>query len=173
MLKEIGKVGIGFGLGLMLLLGLYFFVYRPDIKKAHDEGLRECQQDTDTLFLPGKDKIVYRDKIISKPSAPIQVKLNDSLAVVSTIFDSSWVSGKDSLHANAQATIKIKRENGGWKFDDAVADWLMNIEHKDFTQIPDTIKITYPIYKEVVVEKTNWLITFISFVGALILGLLL
>ena len=59
------------------------------------------------------------------------------------------------------------------KPDQTLSQWFMNIRHKDFECLPDTLvkKVTKLVYQNV--EKTNWLFTFIAFIAGALLGFIL
>jgi hypothetical protein len=166
-MKEVSKYLVGFLIAGILFAVFYFLIYKPELESEFKRGLAQCEKDTDTLFLPGKDSIFYRDTSFSA-NKPVQVKDDDSLLTFTTSFDTSFVSGKDTINNEAKVKIEVKKENGKWNLIDVPAIWLQNYGHKDYVQQPDTIKIYFPKYVEIPIKETNWLITTVAYVGGVL-----
>ena len=166
-MKEAGYATIGFGIGTLLLLALYFFWHVPEIDKSYKRGLNQCAKDTDTLYIPGKDSIIYRDKIIIVEK-PVEVENNDTSLVLTAKNDTSFVSGKDTITTKTKVDISVKKKDGEWDLSGVKARWIEKIEHKDFTQTPDTVKITVPKYIEIIKTETNWLVSGITYIAGVL-----
>jgi hypothetical protein len=166
-MKELSKYLLGFLIAGILIVIFYFVIYQPALESEYKRGLSQCEKDTDTLYVPGKDSIVYRDTSFST-NKPVQIKDNDSLLTFTTSFDTSFVSGKDTITNKAEIKIKVKKENDKWDLKNVFSKWFMNYEHKDFTQQPDTMKIYFPKYIEIPIKETNWLITSIAYASGVL-----
>ncbi len=171
-MKEFSKYLIWFLIAAAIVVAFYFFVWKPTLESEFKRGLTQCEKDTDTLYLPGKDSIVYRDTSFSA-NKPVLVKDDDSLLTLTTSFDTTFVSGKDTISNRAEVKIAVKKENGIWDILKPVADWIENYTHKDFVQQPDTIKIYFPKYVEIPVKETNWLIAGLAYVGGVITAIII
>ena len=144
---------VGIIIGIVLILGLYFFKYEPDIKEAYQKGLNE------RIYVQGKDSIIYKDtsftvqttKPVTKPDLSDSILMED---VRTSSLDTSMVSGKDTIKVHAEVSVYS-----------SVADWFMKIDHKNYETIRiDTIKT--PI--ETVKVSNNWFITFLAYLGGII-----
>jgi hypothetical protein len=166
-MKEVSKYLLGFLIAGILFTVFYFLIYKPELENEFKRGLAQCEKDTDTLYLPGKDSIVYRDTSFST-NKPVQIKDNDSLLTFTTSFDTSFVSGKDTISNKTEVQIKVKKENDKWNLVDVPATWLQSYGHKDYIQQPDTMKIYFPKYIEIPIKETNWLITTIAYVAGVL-----
>jgi hypothetical protein len=166
-MKEVSKYLVGLLIAGILFVVFYFLIYKPELESEFKRGLAQCEKDADTLYLPGKDSIVFRDTSFSA-NKPVQVQDDDSLLTFITSFDTSFVSGKDTITNDAKVMIEVKKENGKWNLIDVPATWLQYYRHKDFVQQPDTIKIYFPKYVEIPIKETNWLITAIAYVGGIL-----
>lgn len=157
-MKEVGKYSTGVIIGVLLLVGFYFVEYKPSLKEAetkgYKSGLQECQQDTDTTYLQSEPIIEYRDTSFNTTNPSVVDK--DSLYKSS--FDTSYVSGKDTIEIESNTVFDIETGKTNWSFE---------IKHKDFMQLPDTIRITTPRYIDKVVVENNWLYNLISYVGGI------
>jgi hypothetical protein len=171
-MKNSLKYSIGFLVAGILFVVFYFLVYKPELESEFKRGLAKCEKDTDTLYLPGKDSVVYRDTSFSV-NKPVQVKDDDSSLTLTTSFDTTFVSGKDTIINNSEVKISIKKKEGKWNVENQIAEWLSKYGHKDFMQAPDTIKIYFPKYIEVPIKETNWLITGIAYVAGVVTSLVL
>lgn len=154
-MKEIGKYATGAIIGLLIVIGFYFLEYKPSLKKAEEEGYKagiaECNGAIpDTAYLPGKPTIVYRDTSFKKDKPIIEIENK----VLGSIFDTSYVSGKDTISVEAKTIFDIKANN---------ADWAMNIKHKDYELNADTIKIYIPEIIEKTIIENNWLNNLIAY----------
>ena len=155
-MNDIGKYSTGIVIGIIIIAFLYFFYHVPEVKKAYNNGLAQCARDTDTIIVHAPPFIEYRDTSFHAQK-PLQTHTDSSGETLSTEFDTLYVSGKDTINVRAKVSIF-----------DKVADWFVDIKHRDFMQLPDTIKIYTPKYITKVETETNWLISGIMYV----LGLL-
>jgi hypothetical protein len=177
-MDNVKQIAIGFGVGILLILGLYLFIYLPDTKDAYNRGKAECERDIDTVRIPGKPEIVYRDTTIINMISPVEVTETDSgnINLYSSI-DTSIVSGKDTISiqvTNSQElnlSELIESEQG--KIKGILAKWFMKVEHKDYVSPTDTIKIFTPKYVTEVKVETNWLITTIAYVAGLVSAIII
>ena len=163
---------IGFGIGALLLIGFYLFIHIPEKEESYKRGLEQCQKDTDTVVVHGKPTIEYRDTSFASVE-PVESLETDSLLTFNTSFDTTTVSGKDTIGVKAETKIEIKKENGFWNLVTPLAFWDVEIVHKDFEQLPDTVKIYTPKYIETVVEKINWKANLFSFGAGIIVAILI
>jgi len=161
------------GVVLVAVAAFYIFYIIPylnrvekDIQNAYYRGKSESL--TDTVYIKGETKYIERiKKIYLKGKISDVIKDEKDYHIVSSA-DSTVISGKDTI--KTQATISIQ-----W---DAVLDtikntqWFFKINHKDYTVMPDTIKIKIPKYIEIVKKEANWLYIFISFIAGGIMFLL-
>lgn len=171
------NAAIGFGIGICLILALYFFYHLPALNKEHERGLNECLAGRDTVEIPGKDSIIYRDTSFTH-AAPVIIEKKDSIITVKSKFDSSFVSGKDSISFKSAVEIKIHSDsikNQDGSIPGVIAKWLMEIRHKDWAASPDTIKIIK--YKDKFIERSvewyasagfAWIISGIAYIGTVL-----
>jgi len=179
-MKELQSLLIACAIFLLILTGLYFFVYKPVTatlyKKGYDAAVNNIKHDT--TFIPGTPYTVYVDTSFHsiKESPVIQDSSGNSLRFFS-LFDTTIVSKdslgkvKDSLAINTLVDIKINKDSISNLFKKAMVDWLVNIQHKSYEQKPDTIKInnviklladTIPFYRTDVFAYVVSGITFIA-----------
>lgn len=162
-MENIKKYATGILGGILLLAAFYFFEYKPSIKNARIEGYRagliEYESNTDTLIIHGKDSIVYRDRFIT-----IEKPVKDSIGLLTSSFDSTLVSGKDTISTKTIVSINPSTSRANWNFE---------IKHKDYAQLPDTIKIYTPKYIDKVIIENNWLYNLIAYVGGLVTAAIL
>lgn len=171
---------VGFAIALILALAIFFFYIVPErnkiekkINEAYHKGLNECLGSPDTVFLPGEPKIIYRDTSLHS-SAPAVISQKDSVIKITSSFDSTFVSGKDSISIESNVEFYAEGPSNILdKIKNAQTHLLMNISHKDYEAAPDTIKIQVPKYIETVTVETNWLALFLSFLLGGISGILL
>lgn len=164
---------IGFGIGMVVLVLFYYFQHLPAIDESYKKGLSECTQDTDTLYLPGKDMIVYRDTSFHK-TTPVEIKEEtDSSFTIYSLCDTCFVSGKDTICATERVDITMQRINNKWDIENSFAEWFSTFEHRDFVETPDTVEIFTPKYIEKIVTETDWLMTGIAYVGGVISAILI
>ena len=166
------EAAIGFGIGILLILALYFFWHKPELKKEYERGLAACLSGIDTVLVPGKDSIIYRDTSFHS-TQPVTVYPSDSLITLKSKFDSTFVSGKDTIDIKSSVGIELKRDSTLWK--ETLAEWVTRIIHKDFTEAPDTIKIYVMEEKEVPAimswyrtDTFAYIISAIIYVGTLV-----
>lgn len=145
---------IGFGIGILGVLALYFFYFVPEVDKAYQRGLSEFKANTDTLYLKGKGKVIVDTVYIKKNfSSDIQIK-DDT---ISAGFDSSFVSKGDTVDAKIKVVI------------DKTAKWFVDLGiRKAETIRVDTVKIYQPKFIEKVEKVNNWLWIFVSFLGGIL-----
>lgn len=170
--NKLKNILISIGVISLVIAAFYFFVWTPALESEYKRGLSQCEADTDTTYLLGKTKIIYRDTSFAT-TQPVSAEETDSSLTLTTSFDTTFVSGKDTIETKAEVNIEVKKENGNWNVKNPIAEWLTKIKHKDFEQQPDTVKIYFPKYIETVVEETNWLITGIAYVSGVISAILI
>lgn len=163
---------IGFGSGIIIILALYFFEYKPALQKEYKRGLAECLKDTDTIKVPGKPFIDYRDTSFHKTKPAVTIE-SDSLLNITSNFDTVFVSGKDTLTTKSKIKIRVIKKQGAWDIINPIAEWLQDFSHKDYQQLPDTITIYTPKYIDVSIKETNWLITGLSYILGIVTAWLL
>lgn len=156
---------IGFIAAIIIVAALYFFYFLPEVDKAYKRGLNELKVSTDTLYIKGKDSVIVRDTIFSIIKIP-EVTKTDSLIDIWTSFDTTFVSGKDTITIQPTVNVQLKDSLN-------TANWFMRIEHKDFYQFPDTVKIYQPKFIETIKTENDWLITGIGFVSGIIIATIL
>lgn len=158
---------LGFGMGLLFILGLYFFYFLPEKNKAFDEGYKKglelCEAETDT----SPPVIEYRDTSFSSKQ-PVEVEESDTSLTLITSDDTSFISGKDSLKIQSTVVINLEKKNGKWNAEIPAADWFHRIEHRDYEIQPDTIIIKQPKFVEIIKEEVNWLITGLAYLGGIL-----
>jgi hypothetical protein len=139
------------GILILIPIALHFFYYSPEIEKSFKEGKEQCEKDTDSIYIKGDTVIQYVDRFITLTKREV-ITIGDT---TTTDFDTTFVSGKDTISIGAVVSIV-----------DNVAEWFMDIEHKDAeTMRIDTVKTYYPKYIETVVEKTDWFKITIAYVA--------
>lgn len=150
------------------LLGaaFYFFIYKPALQSEYKRGLEQCRADTDTLYSPGKDSVVYRDTSFSAIK-PVIAEETDSLLSLATSFDTTVVFDKDSISISSDVKINIDNIENILSRK-LTASWLTKITHKDFQKAPDTLKVFYPRYIETIKKETNWMLTGIAYVAGVL-----
>lgn len=158
---------IGFGVGILLLLALYFFWHIPEVDKSYKRGLEQCTKEIDTVYIPGKDSVEYRDTTIYIEK-PVLVFESDTTLTLKTENQNTFLSGKDTITTKTEVSININRTDGEWDLSNVDAKWFETIDHKDFIQTPDTIKIIVPKYIEIIETKTNWLVSGITYIAGAI-----
>lgn len=141
-LTHIGAVAIAAAL-------LYFFYFIPEIDKSYKKGLTDCEKDT--VYLPGKDSTVYRDTSFHA-TKPVKVKVKDSVITAISSYDTTFVSGKDTLSITSTVIMKLTEP---YDVFNNVAEWFSKVKHKDFVEAPDTIKI-YETKEVPVLEEIEW-----------------
>jgi len=163
------NISIGFGIGIIGILLLYFFWFTPQMKSSYDKGRADCEKLIDTVLIPGKPYIEYRDTSFHVNKPPEVVKDEDSILTVTSKFDTTWISNKDTIGSHTDVKIEMTK-NGSGKYDtrNTIANWFQNLTHKDYEHTPDTVKITIPKIVEVPVVTVNWLITGIAYVSGVI-----
>ena len=165
------NVLVGFGFGVLLLIGFYLFIHIPEKEESYKRGLEQCQKDTDTVVVHGKPTIEYRDTSFASIES-VESFETDTLLTLNTSFDTTTVSGKDTIGIKTNTRVEVKKEGGTWDLSNPLAFWELEIEHKDFEQLPDTIKIYTPKYIETVIEEIDWKANMFSFIGGIILTIL-
>ena len=158
------NIAIGFGIGIIGILLLYFFWYTPSLKKEYDRGKADCEKLIDTVLIPGKPFVVYRDTSfhINKPIA--EVKDKDSILTLGDKFDSTWISGKDTIGSHVEVAITLKKDSTGhFTNRNSLIEWFQKLTHKDYEHPTDTLVIHTPKIVEVTVTEVNWLITGIAY----------
>lgn len=171
-MNKLKNILIGTGIVGLLIAAFYFFVWTPTLESEYKRGLAQCEADTDTTFLPGKDSLIYRDTSFAVDK-PVIFEETDSLLTLTTSFDTTFVSGKDTIENRAEVKIEIKKENDKWNIEDLSAQWDVELKHMDFIQAEDTLKIYYPKYIETVTKETNWLVSGIAYVAGVISAILI
>lgn len=166
-MKEVNYTFIGFGVGILLLLGLYFFWHIPEVDKSYKRGLEQCTKEIDTIYIPGKDSIEYRDTTIYIEK-PVLVSESDTTLILKTKNQSTFISGKDTIITNPEVKLTVQKKDGKWETENISADWVENIQHKDFVKNLDTIKIKIPEYIPIVEKETNWLISGITYIAGIL-----
>ena len=159
-------IAIGFSIGIVLTLALYFLVYVPDVDKAYKKGLDECYKETDTVIIKSDPVIEYRDTSFTSRE-PVEVEDKDTSLTLISSMDTTYQSGMDSIYLQVTGIYHIKKDSSGWNTQNIIADWFSRIVHRDYTPIPDTVKIYTPKYIEKVEVKNNWLITLISYLAGI------
>jgi hypothetical protein len=168
------EYAVGFSIAIILAVAIYFFYIVPEqkrveerINEAYQAGLTECIDNVDTLYLPGKEIIVYRDTTINVIK-PVEVTQNDNEYMLVSSVDTSFVGEKDSI--GVQMTVKmdfVLNENYEIKQDSVSSEWFGAITHKHYDQQPDTLKIYVPKFIEQVVVENNWLYNLLSYIGGI------
>jgi hypothetical protein len=171
-MKEFNSYLILFGMMIGLIAVLYFLWFKPALKDEYEKGLAQCEADTDTLYLPGEDSVAYRDTSFFNYEL-VQVKDTDSLLMLESSFDTSFVSGKDTITNKSNVVINVKKNLDGWNIKNLAAKWLSAFTHKDFTPLPDTIKTYYPKYITTLKEVINWTYVTIAFVAGVFLSVII
>jgi hypothetical protein len=118
------KIHYLYGIALLILLG-YIFYLKSCIPQPEPEVI------TETEYIQGRDSIIYEDRWYPlEIEKPVFIDKEDS--TIKSSFDSTFVSGKDSISIKAEVRIK-----------DSIAKWFMDIKHRDAETIRvDTLKIT-------------------------------
>ena len=133
------------GIAALAVLLFWLFIYLPDIKKAKEEYAGQIE----TVYIAGKDSATTRDTTISAEK-PVVTKEDTSvnLITLASSLDTSIVLGKDTLNLQATVGITVNKDSLlSDHFDivkDLIAKWFINLDHRDFTPIPDTVKVYYP-----------------------------
>lgn len=156
-MEKIKFVFIGIAAGIIGIICLYFFYFIPEKNDAFEKGKQSCEKQIDTVTIPGKTIIKYRDTSFHH-SSPVIVQEKDSSINYSTKFDSSFVSFKDSIYFKAEVQIIKGLKN------DIRSIWDVHIKHRNFQKLPDTVKIYTPKYIKETKIETNWMISFIAYV---------
>jgi hypothetical protein len=139
---------------IVIIAGLHFFYYTPDKTNAVKEAKEQCAKDTDTVLVKGDTVIQYRDNFITVTKREV-IKIGDTL---NTSFDSTFVSGRDSISLTANV-----------KIIDGFADWLVNLKHKDAELFrTDTITVYTPKYIETVIKEKDWKIITYSYIAGIV-----
>lgn len=151
---------IGFGIGMIFILALYFFYHIPEVNKSFNKGKSECDKETEVIYLPGKPiEIIKGNKITDKKETPA-IEENE---IKKLTYDNEFVSNKDTIGLYVEVNIR-----------DNIPEWLININHKDVeTIVTDTVKTFYPKYIYEVQKETNWLLTLIAYILGIATGALL
>ena len=158
---------------ILLGVGFYHLLYLPSLKNEYQRGWNDCAVQKDTVLLPGKPIIENRDTsfAVQKPIIREKTQNNstkDSINVLTSIFDTTMVSGNDTISTHALVSIKIDEHNNA-----SIADWIMKIKHADYIPSPDTMKIYVPKLIEKIVTETNWLVNGIAYVAGVITATIL
>lgn len=138
------------GVAAVTALLYYLFFYQPDVKKAFENGKASIKPIE--VYIPGKDSIIYRDTSFTPAPKPVVIEKKDSIITAISSFDSSLVSGKDTIRVIATVRVDIKEGKTLNLFEDVVAKWFMNIKHSNHISTLDTVKILYPVDKPIEVE---------------------
>jgi hypothetical protein len=143
----------------LIPVALHFFYYTPEINKAYKEGKEQCAKDTDSIYIKGDTVVQYQERVITVTKKEV-IRIGDT---VKTSLDSVLVSGNDEIKVHAEVSII-----------DNVADWFLNVEHKDAEILRiDTLKTYYPKYIETIVEKTDWFKITMAYVGGALTAVIL
>lgn len=169
-MKEAKYILTGLGVGILLLLALYFFWHIPEVDKSYKRGLEQCTKEIDTVYLPGKDSVVYRDTTIYIPR-PAKIEDKDSSFTITSSDSTMFISGKDTIISKPSVNIAVEKKGGKLITENLQANWTEKIQHKDFEQQPDTIKIKVPEFIPVVEKETNWLISGIAYIAGILTAL--
>lgn len=169
---------VGFAIALVMALAIFFFYVVPEqknierkIDEAYGRGLKEASSKIDTIYLPGKEKIVYREKNIETIGTAI-IETNDLTTKIKTSKTEGILSGKDSIEVTAVVNLDLSIKSGELLFNSDSTKWYFGIKHKDFEIKPDTIIMKVPKYIEVVKTEVNWFFVTIGYIGGLISTLL-
>lgn len=171
---------VGFSIAAILALAIFFFYIVPERKKveekieaAYQKGLNEAVANTDTVLIPGKPIIEYRDTSYSSNN-PVNVEKNDTTFYLITSADSTFISGKDEIGVQSTVSIDIEIKDGKPLLDLVPdASWFFRIRHKDFEQTPDTVVIEVPKFIKEVQLEDNWMLITLSYIGGALTALLL
>lgn len=169
---------VGIGIAVLLALAIFFFYIVPEQKKiegkindAYKQGFADCSNDIDTVFLPGKEKIVYKDTSFHQ-NKPVTVAQEDTSFSLISSGDTNFVSGKDEISVQATSISKVELKDGRPVLNDIPdAKWFFRIQHKGFEMQPDTIKLEVPKLVEKVIEETNWLYVLLGYIGGALTAL--
>ena len=150
---------VGFSIAVIAAALFYFFYLLPLEKKKYLEGFNDAVKEIDTVFVPSEPIIEYREKQIYVEK-PVIVEKTDTVIMRATSIDTTFISGKDEIKVSATVGMSFDLRTLANK-----AMWFMNIEHKDFVQLPDTMIVTVPKLITEVEYETNWFLIFISFIS--------
>lgn len=154
-MKNLKETLLSIGILIVVLIGLYYLFYIPQLRNEYQRGLQQFHRDTDTVFIPGKDSIIYKEATFKKDK-PVVIEEKDSLYLISTSFDTSFVSGKDTIGTRTNVLIEINKVKGLPVRNNIISKWLMRITHSDYVEKPDTLKIFLPKYINTEIEKISW-----------------
>lgn len=139
----------------IIIIALYFFVYRPDVKSAYNEGLEKCKSDVDSVLIPGDPYPVVHDSIIYVEK---EVPAEKDSTGIKAKFDSTLVSQKDTIGVHAVVRLR-----------DTTAIWQMEIRHKNTETVRvDTFKVYEPKYVTETVKEISWLFVLLGYVAGIL-----
>lgn len=157
---------VGFSIAVIAAVAIFFFYIVPEKKRvaerieaAYQKGYDDCYKDIDTVFLPSEPKIIIQEKevFIEKPAEI--VKIEDSIKVIASSVDTTVQLSKHDIRV--EATVGITCEKGL----DPIAEWFINLTHKDYDPLPDTILVKVPKLVKEIEYETNWFYIFLSFIS--------
>jgi len=148
------------GAWLLVLTALFFFVHKPEVENSFNQGLSECKEETRVEYIKG-DTVEIVKEIDHRLPKQTKVSVNKNQKGqdrLTTWFDSTIVSGKDTISLMAQVVI-----------EDGIASWLPFIKHIDVETIrTDTVKVYTPRFVDKIQYENNWLLTGISYIAGII-----
>lgn len=164
---------VGFSIAVIAALILFFFYIVPErdkmerkIEASYQKGYDDCYNDIDTVFIPGDTVEVITEKkiFIEKPAI---VEKKDSISLVASSVDTTIALNKHDIRVQATVGITCKENY------DPIAEWFINLTHKDYDPLPDTVIVKVPKLINIVEKETNWFYIFLSFItGGGIMALL-
>jgi hypothetical protein len=175
------NIAIGFGVGVLLALAIFFFYIVPQGKKieekisaAYSKGLAECVAQTDTIIIPGKPIIEYRDTSFHSTPKPAKHEVvKDKLEIVDS-DRAEWISGKDEININTTVKTTVELFDGKYRpASEILTEFFYDIDHKDFEVQADTVKIQVPKFIKEVQLETNWMLITLAYVGGAITAILI
>lgn len=165
---------VGFAIGTITYLLIYFFYIVPDLKETIDELYPDASVGIVDTVIKTIPVIKYRDtSLTSREEVGVNENASSGLTTFVTSFDSTIVSGKDTLEIVPTVKIEFSDSMSNDFYRSITAEWFVRLIHKDYQQIPDTIKIRYPEYIDRVEKEINWMVTGIAFVSAIIMSIIL
>lgn len=154
------KFSIGFGIGVIGIILLYFFWFVPENTKAYDKGFKDAKGKIDTVKVEGETIVIHDTTVIKTEVERPILRDSSEFETNSSEFDSTFVSNKDIISVKAKVWFKDK------------AKWLVDIEHVDAREIQtDTLKIKVPQLIEV--SEISWGWNLITFLGGVITAVLI
>lgn len=118
---------VGFGIGMILVMGLYFFWHVPEVNKSYKRGLADCKAIPDTVIVT--DTIEVKSvHVITKPLPQ----------VIDTPFTDTYRISRTFI-SKENDTIKVKAVSKDIGTELSLDDFVKNVTQK---------------VKEIVVTKT-------------------